>query len=94
MILNRKTDKDKIDFFEQQGFTKLPDKHRQQILTIFQRYQDKWYTPEVFAEGLDMSQSYAYKICEALTMARIVERQKYGKQNYYRMKNDTNEKGV
>jgi len=89
-----KTDKEKIDFFENQGFSVLPDKHRQQILTIFQRYTDKWYTPEVFAEGLDMSRAYAYKICEALTLARIVERQRYGHMNYYRLKHDANTPGI
>ena len=87
-----RSDKAKIDFFKKLGETKLPDQFRQQILTIFQKYPDKWFTPEIFGEGLDMSSAFARKCCEALTLARIVTRKSTGKRFYFRLKEDDKER--
>ena len=87
-----KTDEDKIKFFDELGESKLPDQFRQQILTIFQKYPAKWFTPEILAQGLDMSSAYARKCCEALTLARIVTRQSTGKRFYFRLKEDEEER--
>ena len=90
-----KTDEERIKFFDALGETKLPDQFRQKILTIFQKYPEKWFTPEIFAEGLDMSNAYARKCCEALTLARIVTRKSTGegtKRFYFRLKEDDEEK--
>ena len=91
-----KTDAEKIKYFDELGETKLPQKFRQQILTIFQKYPDKWFTPEMFGEGLDMSEAYARKVCEALVLARLVTRQGSDlgmrKKLYYRFKTDPNER--
>ena len=87
-----RSDKDKIKFFNTLGETKLPDQFRQQILTIFQKYPGKWFTPEIFAQGLDMSNAFARKCCEALTLARIVTRKSTGKRFYFRLKEDEKER--
>ena len=87
-----KTDEERIKFFDTLGETKLPDQFRQKILTIFQKYPDKWFTPEIFGEGLDMSNAFARKCCEALTLARIVTRKSTGKRFYFRLKEDDKER--
>ncbi len=81
-------DKDKIDYFTELGKTKLSDKYREQILSIFNTYPDNWYTSLNFEEGLSMSKVYAGRICEALTIARVVERRKVGKRNFYRYRKE------
>jgi len=81
-------DKDKIDYFNSIGKTKLPDKYREQIVTIFNTYPDNWYTPEMFHQGLQMSKAYASNICEVLTLARILEKRKVGNRKFFRMRKE------
>ena len=83
-----RTDEDKLKYFGELGETTLPQKFRQQILTVFQKYPDKWFTPEMFEEGLDMSSAYARKICEALVLARMVIRKGIEKKNYFKFRED------
>ena len=83
-----KSDKAKIEFFEELGKTKLPEKFKEQVITIFNRYDDKWFTAEMFGEGLDMSKAYAFRICEALTITRVVERSKVGQRCFYRYRKE------
>ena len=88
----KRTDEDKIKYFGELGETKLPQRFRQQILTIFQKYPDKWFTPEMFAEGLDMGEAYARKVCEALVLARMVVRKGTQRRNYFKFLQQETEK--
>ena len=83
-----KNDIAKIKFFKEIGKTVLPAKYKEQIITIFNQYNNKWFTAEMFGEGLEMSDAYAFKICEALSITRVVERSKVGQRCFYRYRKE------
>ena len=81
-------DKDRIDKVLNFGISTLPDKYRQQITSIFNNPEakDKWFTPEMFEQALGVSRAYSRKVCEVLTLTRVVEKRQAGKQCFYRVR--------
>jgi len=84
----KKAEVDVIKALEEVGITRLVDGHRQNILIAFNKFQDNWYTPEMLNQVLGVSKQYAYKICEGLTLTRIVEKRKLGNKSYYRYRKE------
>ncbi len=84
----KETNVDKVKELSEIGKKTLIHGHRQNILGAFNNNQDSWYTPEMFQQVLGVSKVYAYKICEALTMTRIVEKRQTGKQCFYRYRKE------
>jgi len=76
--------KDPLEFFRNQGKTGLPDTNREAIISVFNEFKNNWYTAKHFSEGLDMSASFAYKICRGLANMRIVDKRMQGHIAYYR----------
>ena len=82
------SDKKKVDYFDRVGVDILPKGYRNQVLTIFQRYPTKWFTPNMLGEGLGFHRTYALKICEALNYVRIIEKRKQGHSAYFRLRSE------
>ena len=53
-------------------------------MSVFNEFKDNWYTVKHFGEGLDMSNSFAYKICRSMANQRILDARKSGNITYYR----------
>ena len=76
--------KDPVKFFRNIGKTGLPGTNREAIMSVFNEFKDNWYTAKHFSEGLDMSNSFAYKICRGMANQRILDTRKQGWVVYYR----------
>jgi len=79
---------EKIKQLGEIGTTKLPDNGREMILTAFNTYPTRWFTANMLAVPLELSLNYTYKICESLSMNRIVEKRGVGKKTYYRYRKE------
>ncbi len=75
---------DPIDYFRNAGKTGLPNTNREAILSVFNEFKDNWYTAKMFAQGLNMSNSFAYKICRGMANQRILDERRHGWVVYYR----------
>ena len=89
--MDRKTPLDPLEAakrLEDLGKTTLMDGHKENILMAFNKYPDNWYDVKILSEVLGVSKEYAYKVCEAFTLTRLVEKRKAGNSTFYRYRKE------